>query len=127
MRKGEVVDISRIRSFLPLPSKLATKKSSKDMEKDPQGGHASHYDRERKLSLEEVEEAKEILESTESFSASGLSIEVRDQNGRFFLDIFDSRGEKLKTINPLGIIDLLRAKNAYLSGHRPISILDRRV
>lgn len=121
------MDISRIRAFLPLAGNIAPKKSNKNMEKDPQGGHASHYERERELSQEEVEEAKELLESGAAFAKSGLAIEVREQSGRYFLDVFDSRGKKLKTINPLGILDILKSKSAYPSERASFSILDRRV
>lgn len=121
------MDIFKIRSFIPLTGNLMPRRAEKNMEKDPQGGNASHYERERKLSQEEVERAKELLEDAPSFGKNGLTIEVREQDERFFLDVFDARGRKLKTINPLGILEILRNSSAYPQGANKVSILDRRV
>lgn len=121
------LDISRIRAMFPTINLDRPKKSDTHADRDPQGGHASHYDRERELSHEEVEEAKQCLEASPAFKKNSLYIEVRNQEKRYFLDVFDSRGRKIKSIFPLGIMEILREKKQGRNESNPVRILDRRL
>lgn len=120
------MDILKIGRIQPLPQTSGTKKSAESGEREPnQGGNGYQNGREEPASSEEAKKAAGKLEKSAHFTANALSVEVREAEGKFFLDIFDPQKRKIKSIGAIGIRAIL---SSYNGGENSDGrILDRRV
>lgn len=103
-------------------SKRNTTKDSSDRDAQ-QGGDG--YRKEEPASESEAKKACDKLKLSPHFVTNGLNVEVREEEGRYFLDVFDPQHRKVKTIGAVGIRAILTSYN-YESSQRS-GILDRKI
>ena len=121
------MDIFKITSIRPLTQTSGTTKTKENTEREPdQGGQQAASGREEPASQEEADKAAQRLATSPHFIANALTVEVRESDAKYFLDIFDPQKRKIKTIGAVGIRAILSSYNtgASATGSR---ILDRRV
>lgn len=121
------MDIFKIGRVPSTPQVGGTKKSNQSSEdRDPQqSGQDTSGGRDEPATHEEAKSAAAKLESSPHFLTNALTVEVRENDGKHFLDIFDPQKRKIKTIGAVGIRAILSSYNT--SERRGSSILDRRV
>lgn len=120
------MDIFKIARIAPNTSLSQgdTIKSREGGDRDPQQG-GNEYRREETPSAEDAQKAAEKLRGSPHFIANDLEVEVREQDARYFLDVFDPQHRKIKTIGGVGIRAILVSYNYESS--RQSGILDRKI
>lgn len=119
------MDIFKIGRIQSLPQTSGTKKTKENSDREPQQGEQySSRGNHESATQEEAEKAADRLQTSPHFVANNLTVEIRESEGKFFLDIFDPQKRKIKTIGGIGIRAILASYNTGTSSTR---ILDRRV
>ncbi len=119
----DIFKIGRFQTSSIAPNKSESKKSG---DRDAQGNTGQQSRRENPASFAEAKEAASKLESSAHFLANKLRVEVREFDQKYFLDVFDPKNQKIKTIGAEGIRAILSSYASSAAGGAS-RILDRRV
>jgi hypothetical protein len=119
MQSGRIAPVFRQFFTGALGTKNATDSNPQQQQQQPE------KEPDREPTRDEVLQALELLIQHDEFRKNALRAEVREEEGRFFLLVFNAAGAQLRAIRGQEIFRLIN--NQVAQGPRRGQILDRRI